>query len=139
MNDYSDDIEEIGNRARTGDCDARVVDKDAVAYVNEALAGGFDTDAAATVFGVLADPTRLKILYALTFEDLCVCELAVITGISQSGVSHQLRVLRELGMVAFVRDGRRAVYSAAAPGIREMLRCVQLHARKKSGDVTAAA
>ena len=62
-------------------------------------------------FKVLGDPTRLKIIYALSCEELCVCELSKIVGVSQSGLSHQLRVLRSMHFVKYRREGRAAYYS----------------------------
>jgi ArsR family transcriptional regulator len=73
------------------------------------------------IFSALADPTRFRILDALSHEELCVCDLAAICGISQSGVSHQLRLLRERELVAFRRDGNRAVYRLADDHVRTLL------------------
>ena len=73
------------------------------------------------IFSAMADPTRLKILEALAAEELCVCDLAEVCGISQSGVSHQLRLLRDRGLVAFRRDGNRAVYRLADDHVNVLL------------------
>ena len=54
-------------------------------------------------------------------RELCVCDLAEVAGISESGVSHQLRVLRDRGLVAFRRDGQRAVYSLADGHVRDLI------------------
>jgi len=67
--------------------------------------------ATADFFSILADPTRLQILHALAQSDeLCVCDLAVLVGASQSAVSHQLRMLRTAGVVARRRQGRVMAY-----------------------------
>jgi ArsR family transcriptional regulator len=73
------------------------------------------------IFSALADPTRLRILDALSGAELCVCDLAEVSGISQSGVSHQLRLLRDRGLVAFRREGNRAVYRLADEHVRVLL------------------
>ena len=59
----------------------------------------------ANLFKAMGDPTRLRILFALVSEEMCVCDLAAFLGISESAVSHQLRLLRQLYLVANRRDG----------------------------------
>lgn len=73
------------------------------------------------IFSALADSTRFRILDALSREELCVCDLAEIVGVSQSGVSHQLRLLRDRGLVAYRRDGQRAVYRLADEHVRSLI------------------
>ena len=63
------------------------------------------------LFGALGDPTRLRIVAALASQELCVCDLAATIGLHQSGISHQLRTLRKLGLVKPRREGRRVYYS----------------------------
>lgn len=67
--------------------------------------------ALAEIFRVLGDPTRLKICMFLAQAELCVCDLASILGISESAVSHQLRVLRSQRLVKYRREGKMAFYS----------------------------
>ena len=59
---------------------------------------------------LLGDPTRLKLLSALKARELCVCDLAATVGISESAVSHQLRLLRAGRVVTFRKAGRAAYY-----------------------------
>ena len=65
----------------------------------------------AQTFKVLGDPTRTKIIFALSKEELCVCDIATLLGISQSATSHQLRVLRNMNLVRYRKNGRIAYYS----------------------------
>lgn len=67
--------------------------------------------AVAAFYGALADPTRLKILHALSKGELCVCDMAHVLCLSVSATSHQLRTLRNLNLVSFRNDGRMAYYS----------------------------
>ncbi len=67
----------------------------------------------AELFKVFGDPTRLKILYTLLEGECCVQELAGKVGMSQSSVSHQLRVLKQSQLVRFRREGRTIFYSLA--------------------------
>lgn len=62
------------------------------------------------IFKALSDPNRLKIVIALAKCELCVCDLAAISGSSESAVSHQLRILRNLKIVRFRRQGKIVFY-----------------------------
>lgn len=66
-------------------------------------------------FKALADPIRLRIVLLLLRGDLCVCELTAVLGLEQSRVSHQLRVLRQAGLVEDVRDGKWIIYRFPSP------------------------
>lgn len=65
----------------------------------------------AQTFKVLGDPTRLRIVFALAREELCVCDLAAVLGASQSVVSQSLRALRHMGVVRYRREGKVAYYA----------------------------
>lgn len=63
------------------------------------------------VFKVIGDPTRIKIIFALSKCELCVCDIVEAIGMTQSAVSHQLRLLRNLKLVKFRKEGKSVVYS----------------------------
>jgi ArsR family transcriptional regulator, lead/cadmium/zinc/bismuth-responsive transcriptional repressor len=63
------------------------------------------------VFKVLGDPTRIKIIFALSKCELCVCDIVEAIGMTQSAVSHQLRLLRNLKLVKFRKEGKSVIYS----------------------------
>ena len=65
----------------------------------------------AELFKVFADSTRMKIIYALLEEELCVCDIANIVGTTQSAISHQLRLLKQSKLVKFRREGKIIFYS----------------------------
>lgn len=65
----------------------------------------------AALHGALADPSRLKILLALSRGELCVCDVSHVVGLSISATSHQLRLLRNLNLVSYRNDGKMAYYS----------------------------
>lgn len=67
--------------------------------------------ALAETFRILGDPTRLRIVYALAREELCVCDLAAVLGVSQSVVSHSLRALRQMRLVRYRKEGKIAFYA----------------------------
>ena len=66
---------------------------------------------AAELFKILGDPSRIKILYALSKRDHCVCDLATIVAMGQSAVSHQLRLLRGARLVKYRKEGKMVWYS----------------------------
>lgn len=74
-----------------------------------------------------ADPTRLRILCLLRDGEVCVHDIVTVSGISQSGVSHQLRVLRDARLVAARRDGRHVYYRLADEHVRALLENALLH------------
>ncbi len=104
-----------------GACAATIIDCTAVAVARVRLADEPLVRATTAIFSALSDPTRLRILDALSVTELCVCDLAEVCGISQSGVSHQLRLLRDRGLVVFRRDGNRAVYRLADDHVTALL------------------
>ena len=75
----------------------------------------------AELFRVFGDSTRIKILYALFESELCVNDIAQVVGISQSAVSHQLRVLKTSKLVKFRRDGKAIYYSLDDDHVRSMI------------------
>lgn len=75
----------------------------------------------AELFKVLGDATRVKILYYLLKSELCVCDLTVLVGASQSAVSHQLRVLRNLRIVYGRKEGKQVIYSICDDHVRRLL------------------
>jgi ArsR family transcriptional regulator, lead/cadmium/zinc/bismuth-responsive transcriptional repressor len=82
----------------------------------------------AETFQVLGDPTRLKIVLALTRGRLCVGDIAIVVGISESGVSHQLRVLRDRRIVRAERAGQRTYYSVDDEHLAALFREADFHA-----------
>ncbi|HZK67845.1 MAG TPA: metalloregulator ArsR/SmtB family transcription factor [Chloroflexota bacterium] len=92
-------------------CDIDSINPRAVATARESMIRDDQAAGLAEIFGVLGDPTRIKMISALMGSELCVCDLAALLGISQSAVSHQLRLLRAMRLVKFRREGRIVYYS----------------------------
>lgn len=82
----------------------------------------------ATLFAILGDATRLRILLALGSAELCVCDLAASTGINRSTVSHQLRVLRDRDLVQRRREGKVVYYALADEHVVALLGMGSAHA-----------
>ena len=79
------------------------------------------------IFKVLGDPTRLKIVLALSHAELCVQDIAGILDISESAISHQLRNLKTLRLVKQRRDGKLAYYSLDDEHIEDLIRVATRH------------
>ena len=92
-------------------CDVTAVDPERVRRVRLRLSDESTSQRLAETFATLADPTRLRIVEALSGEELCVCDLSAALGLSQSSTSHHLRTLRNLRMVKHRRAGRLVYYS----------------------------
>ena len=103
-------------------CAARTVDPERVAAVSAVLPGDEAVDALAGVFGLLADPNRLRLLAALLEGgELCVCDLAATAGMAESATSHALRLMRAHRVVKVRRSGRNAYYSLTDGRVRLLL------------------
>jgi ArsR family transcriptional regulator, lead/cadmium/zinc/bismuth-responsive transcriptional repressor len=108
-------------RTEEGACRATTVDAVAIERARTVLSDDSRAARTTAMFAAFSDPTRFRILEALSSGELCVCDLAALGSVSQSAVSHQLRLLRERGLVAFRREGNRAVYRLADDHVRTLL------------------
>ena len=75
----------------------------------------------AELFKVFGDSTRIKILYVLHEGELCVCDIAAVLGMTQSAISHQLRVLRQTRLVRTRRSGKTVYYSLADDHVKTII------------------
>ena len=75
----------------------------------------------AELFKVFGDTTRIRILYALFESQLCVCDIAQVLGMTQSAISHQLRVLKQARLVRSRREGKQIYYFLADDHVRTII------------------
>ncbi len=108
-------------------CEVLYVDEPRVKAVAAQMPADETVRAVADIFKVLSDPTRVKIVFALSRAELCVCDLAALLGLSVSAVSHQLRLLRNLGLVKYRKAGRLAYYSLNDDHTEQLLHDVLKH------------
>ena len=94
-------------------CQEETVHEDAVESVRTQLPPDELLYDLAELFKIFGDSTRIKILYALLERELCVCDIAKLMDVTQSAVSHQLRVLKSSKLVKFRREGKTVYYSLA--------------------------
>ena len=88
-------------------------------------------EALAETFRVLGDPTRVRILDAIAGGELCVCDIASLIGISESAISHQLRLLRGMRLVRARRAGRLVFYTVDDQHILELLKQALTHVKEE--------
>ncbi len=92
-------------------CEVQCVTPAVVTAVRRASLSHEEVARLAEVFKVLGEPTRVRIIHALAIAEMCVCDLADALGMTNSAVSHQLRVLRNLRLVRFRKDGKSVYYT----------------------------
>ena len=103
-------------------CSVRMIDAERVTAVRAALPADEDVADLADVFGLLADPGRLRLMTSLLEAgELCVCDLSAATGMGESAVSHALRLLRAHRVVQARRSGRMSYYRLADSHVRLLL------------------
>jgi len=118
-------------------CEILYVDEELVRKVEAQMPTEEVITRVADIFKVLNDPTRVRIVFALSQAELCVCDLAALVGISISAVSHQVRLLRALGLVTYRRAGRLAYYSLADEHTVRLLRDTLAHVQSGVRQATA--
>jgi DNA-binding transcriptional ArsR family regulator len=119
----------MGDSAELDACGVRMVDPGKVAAVRAALPPESDVGGLADVFALLGEPGRLRLLACLLEAgELCVCDLAAACGLSESAVSHGLRLLRAHRVVKVSRRGRMAYYRLDDAHVRMLLETGLAHA-----------
>lgn len=102
-------------------CDFMHVHEDVVEKVKQAMPDEGQLLDLAEFFKIFGDSTRIKILYVLSQSEMCVCDIATLLQMGQSAISHQLRVLKQMRLVAFRREGKTVFYSLADRHIEMIL------------------
>ena len=120
-------------------CDLVQIDLTRVRKIREVLVAGDAVQGLADTFSALGDPTRVRILDALSHGELCVCDLAAVLKLSQSAVSHQLRLLRGMRLVRPRREGRVVFYSLDDQHIISVFKQTLQHVEEFSSSRRAAA
>ncbi|MBF8291078.1 MAG: ArsR family transcriptional regulator [Chloroflexi bacterium] len=110
-------------------CDIDCLHPDAIRPLLGRTLGGDGSRAVADLFATLADPSRARILHllAVSERELCVCDMALVLGMSVSALSHQLRFLRERGAVSRNKVGRIAYYRLVDDHLRRLIVDAAVH------------
>ncbi len=107
-----------------GGCEIFCSDREKVDRIRELV---YITKDMAMTFKALADDTRLKIVYALSLEELCVCDVAGIIGCTVATASHHLRFLRNSGLASYRREGKMVFYSLKDQCVRSIINAALEH------------
>ena len=91
-------------------CQEKIIHMDKVKIAGEKIPESQLVDSLAEIFKSLSDPTRLKIVIALSACELCVCDIAAVCNTSESAISHHLKTLRMLKIVQFRKEGKIVYY-----------------------------
>ena len=108
-------------------CNQTVIDQEKIDLVKTLLPDTGEINLISETFKVLGDPTRLRIVMALAQEELCVCDLATLIGITVSAISHRLRILRGMQLVTYRKEGKMVYYSLVDGHIENIIRETQIH------------
>ncbi|MBI5814645.1 MAG: helix-turn-helix transcriptional regulator [Nitrospinae bacterium] len=104
------------------ECEVLYVNRKTVRDIGARMPSHEVVSVMAETFGLLADPTRLRIVQALSRGELCVCDLAAMLGAGRTSVSNHLRLLRSMRLVRHRRDGKLAYYSLSDSHIAALLK-----------------
>ena len=111
--------------------DCEVIHADVVEAVRKKMPEENDLYDLSDFFKILGDSTRAKIIWALDESEMCVCDLAVLLGMTKSAISHQLRLLREENLVKNRREGKVVFYSLADDHIKQIFEMGLEHTRER--------
>ena len=110
-----------GKNGKIESCGYIFVHEDRVAEVLRLMPAEDTLQRLSELFKVFGDSTRIRILYALFEQEVCVCDLARLLGMTQSAVSHQLRTLKQARLIRNRREGKTIFYSLADEHVRTLL------------------
>ena len=116
-----------------GTCQVRHINQANVAKARELIPKVDKIQGLADMFKALGDPTRLKIVTALVAVELCVCDLSAVCGLSESAISHQLRILRNLRIVKYRREGKIVYYRLDDGHVESLVRQSLAHIVEDNG------
>ncbi|MDD2463653.1 MAG: metalloregulator ArsR/SmtB family transcription factor [Desulfobulbus sp.] len=111
-------------------CGIRCIHKDQVTKAREQALSAEEYEDMAALFKAMGDPNRLRILWALGHEEMCVCDLAALLGSSESAVSHQLRMLRQMALVKNRRQGQVLYYRLNDDHVHTLIHVTLEHIRE---------
>lgn len=110
-----------GNKKEAMQCECMHVHQDMIEMVEEHMPQEEQLADLAEFFRVFGDTTRIRILYVLMCSEVCVCDIANLLGMTQSAISHQLRILKQMDLVKNRREGKTIFYSLADGHIKSIL------------------
>ena len=115
-------------------CDAQELHPDLLTIVNEQMPPEEDLYNLAELFKIFGDSTRIRILFVLFEAEVCVCDLAHALNMTQSAISHQLRILKQNKLVKNRREGKSIFYSLADDHVRTIIAQGLEHIEEEGSD-----
>lgn len=103
-------------------CSEYAIHQDTLSYIHERALNDSTVNDLADFFKMFGDPTRLRILHALSVAEMCVCDLCEYLGMNQPAVSHQLKILRHGRLIKHRREGRNVYYSLDDEHIEQIMK-----------------
>lgn len=110
-----------------GKCEITVIHKDVIKSVEKKLMNENSAYNLSEFFKIFSDVTRIKIIHMLSIQELCVCDITAILNITQSAVSHQLKILRQYRIVKPRKAGKMVYYSLIDEHIADIFNEAMLH------------
>ncbi len=129
--DHHEALAKMAQESTVETCGFLQIHEDAVAKVRALLPDEETLSDLSDLFKVFGDSTRIRILYVLFEEDVCVCDIAQLLGMTQSAVSHQLRVLKQARLIRSRREGKTVFYTLADDHVRTLLSNGMEHIREE--------
>ncbi len=120
------------DKAKIESCSCTIIHEDVVNKVREHMPQEETLYDLADIFKVLGDSTRVKILSALFQAEMCVCDIAALLGMTQSAISHQLRVLKQARLVKYRKDGKVVYYSLEDEHVKSIFDQGLVHIAEKN-------
>ena len=126
MNKYSIKVDSIMTNTEDT-CEIKIINKKKVSKVKKQLIDENLFQEMSEAFKATSDKTRLKILFALSKDELCVCDLSAVVDMSISLVSHQLRILRDKKLVKYRKEGKSVYYSLDDDHVVQLIKMAYDH------------
>jgi DNA-binding transcriptional ArsR family regulator len=114
-------------------CERRIIHEDRLAKARTLMPVQADIEGMSDLFKAMADPGRVQILMALNVQEMCVCDLAALLGVSESAASHQMRILRNMNLVRNRRDGQVLYYRLVDDHVMQLIGVARDHVSEMVG------
>lgn len=109
-------------------CDITQVHMQSVEAAKKNMLTDNEVQQLSSIFKVLSDPTRIKLLWAMKDQEMCVCDLAASINMTKSAISHQLKTMKEYHVVKSRRDGKNIFYSLDDQHVTDIMSLAKVHA-----------
>jgi ArsR family transcriptional regulator len=123
---------EMENRKNIENCNCTIIHEDVINKVKECIPAEETLYDLADLFKIFGDTTRIKILCGLFQAEMCVCDIAALLGMTQSAISHQLRVLKQARLVKYRKDGKVVYYSLEDEHVKRIFDQGLIHISEKN-------